>query len=128
MSLRLCAKDHPRVVSPKESSFQKLSGFPMMSGVRYFCQMKTIRIKVEGRVQGVFFRQSAQEQAINLGIKGTVKNCDDDSVELIATGTKEQLDKLVQWCREGPPQADVTNVTTQELSLQQFNHFSIIRY
>jgi len=90
--------------------------------------MKTIRIKVEGRVQGVFFRQSAQEQAINLGIKGTVKNCDDDSVEIIATGTKEQLDKLVQWCREGPPQADVTNVTTQELSLQQFNHFSIIRY
>ena len=90
--------------------------------------MKTIRIKVEGRVQGVFFRQSAQEQAINLGIKGTVKNCDDDSVEIIATGTKKQLDKLVQWCREGPPQADVTNVTTQELSLQQFNHFSIIRY
>ena len=90
--------------------------------------MQTIRIKVEGRVQGVFFRQSTQEKANQLGIKGTVKNCDDDSVEVIATGTKEQLDKLVAWCRKGPPKANVINVTTQELSLQTFYNFSIIRF
>ena len=90
--------------------------------------MQTIQIKVEGRVQGVFFRQSTQEKANQLGIKGTVKNCDDDSVEIIATGTKDQLDKLVVWCREGPPKANVINVTTQELSLQQFYNFSIIRH
>lgn len=90
--------------------------------------MQTIRIKVEGRVQGVFFRQSTQEKANQLGIKGTVKNCDDDSVEIIATGSKEQLDKLVAWCREGPPKANVISVSTQELSLQQFYNFSIIRY
>jgi acylphosphatase len=90
--------------------------------------MQTMRIKVEGRVQGVFFRQSTQEKATQLGIKGTVKNCDDDSVEIIATGTKDQIDKLVAWCREGPPKANVINVTTQELSLQQFYNFSIIRY
>ncbi len=79
-------------------------------------------------MQGVFFRQSTQEKANQLGIKGTVKNCDDDSVEIIATGTKEQLDKLVAWCWEGPSKATVINVTTQELSLQQFYNFSIIRY
>lgn len=79
-------------------------------------------------MQGVFFRQSTQEKANQLGIKGTVKNCDDDSVEIIATATKEQLDKLVTWCRKGPPKANVINVTTQELSLQQFYNFSIIRY
>ena len=90
--------------------------------------MKTIKIKVEGQVQGVFFRQTTQEKARELGLKGTVKNCDDDSVEIIATGTKEQLDKLINWCREGPPRATVTNVTTQELSLQTFYNFSIIRY
>jgi len=90
--------------------------------------MKTIKIKVEGQVQGVFFRQTTQEKARELGLKGTVKNCDDDSVEIIATGTKEQLDKLITWCREGPPRATVTNVTTQELSLQTFYNFSIIRY
>ena len=90
--------------------------------------MQTIRIKVEGSVQGVFFRQSTQEKANQLGIKGTVKNCDDDSVEIIATGTKDQINNLVAWCREGPPKANVINVTTQELSLQQFYNFSIIRY
>jgi acylphosphatase len=90
--------------------------------------MLTIKIKITGRVQGVFFRQSAQEHATKLGIKGTVENCEDDSVEIIATGTKEQLDKLVEWCRLGPPRAEVTDVTTQELSLQQFRNFSIIRF
>ena len=79
-------------------------------------------------MQGVFFRQSTQEKANQLGIKGTVKNCEDDNVEIIATGTKEQLDKLAAWCWEGPPKATVINVTTQELSLQQFYNFSIIRY
>ena len=90
--------------------------------------MKTIRIKIEGRVQGVFFRQSTQEKALHLGLKGTVKNCDDESVEIVATGEKEQLDKLVAWCWQGPPRAQVINVTTQELSLQQFNYFSIVRH
>jgi acylphosphatase len=90
--------------------------------------MQTIKIKVEGDVQGVFFRQSAQEKATELGIKGTVRNCNDDSVEIIATGSKEQLDKLVAWCWEGPPRAVVRNVTTQDISLQQFYNFSIIRY
>ena len=90
--------------------------------------MQTIKIKIEGEVQGVFFRQSTQEKAVQLGIKGTVRNCDDETVEIVATGTKEQLDQLVAWCRQGPPRANVINVTTQELSLQQFYNFSIIRY
>jgi len=90
--------------------------------------MQTVKIKVTGRVQGVFYRQSTQETAINLGIKGTVRNCDDNSVEIIATGTKEQLDKLITWCKQGPPRAKVSDITTQELSLQSFNNFSIIRY
>ncbi len=89
--------------------------------------MQTIKIKITGRVQGVFFRQSAKEKADNFGIKGTVKNCEDDSVEIVATGSKEQLDKLIAWCWHGPPRANVDNIITQELSLQLFNNFSIIR-
>jgi len=89
--------------------------------------MKTIRIKVSGRVQGVFYRQSTQEKAYELNLNGTVRNCEDDTVEIIATGHEEQLDKLIAWCRKGPPRAKVTGVFTQELSLQQFHNFSIIR-
>jgi acylphosphatase len=90
--------------------------------------MRTVRIKITGKVQGVFFRQSAQEKATALSIKGTVQNCEDDSVEVIATGTNEQLDQFIAWCRVGPPRAEVEKVTIQELSLQQFRNFSIIRY
>ena len=90
--------------------------------------MQTIKIIIKGRVQGVFFRQSAKEKADHLGIKGTVKNCEDDSVEIIATGEKEQLDKLITWCSEGPPHAVVTEIETQELSLQAFRNFSITRF
>lgn len=90
--------------------------------------MQTIRIKITGKVHGVFFRQGTQEIAYELGIKGTVKNCEDDTVEIFATGSKEQLDKLIAWCWNGPPRAKVISVSTQEVSLQQFNHFSIIRY
>ena len=89
--------------------------------------MKTIRIKVSGRVQGVFYRQGAQEIAYELHLKGTVRNCDDDTVEIVATGNDDQLNKLIAWCRKGPPRARVTDVSAQELPLQQFNYFSIIR-
>jgi acylphosphatase len=90
--------------------------------------MQTIQINVTGKVQGVFFRQSTLEKASDLNIKGTVKNCEDDSVEIIATGSKEQLDELISWCRLGPPRARVINVTAQEVPLQQFKNFSIICY
>jgi len=89
--------------------------------------MKTMRIRVHGRVHGVFFRQGTQEKAYDLGLTGSVRNCEDDTVEIIATGNKEKLDQLIAWCWQGPRKAQVTNVITQELSLQTFNHFSIIR-
>lgn len=90
--------------------------------------MQTIKIKVEGRVQGVFYRQATKEKAIELGVNGTVMNCDDDSVEIIATGDQDQLEIFIEWCRLGPPRAMVTNLTTQELPLQEFKNFSIIRF
>ena len=90
--------------------------------------MQTIKIKVDGKVQGVFYRQLAKEKANGLGIKGTVKNCDDDSVEIIATGEEKELKEFIQWCREGPPKAIVSRLTMQELSLQEFRNFSILYF
>ncbi|HMG67730.1 MAG TPA: acylphosphatase [Chitinophagaceae bacterium] len=90
--------------------------------------MKTVRIIIKGFVQGVFYRQSTLKKAEELGIKGTVRNCEDETVEIIAMGTKEQIDALISWCWQGPPRSKVSNVTVQELSLQPFNNFSIIRH
>ena len=90
--------------------------------------LQTIEINVSGRVQGVFYRQSTKEKAVELGIKGKVMNLDNGNVKIIVTGTKEQLNKLIDWCKTGPPKARVTHVDVQELSLQSFENFSIVRF
>ena len=89
--------------------------------------VKTVSIIVSGTVQGVFYRQSTRELATALGLKGQVRNRPDDTVEIIATGTDEQIEKLVKWCRIGPPKAEVIDVVVKELSLKTFDKFSVVR-
>ena len=87
----------------------------------------TYLILVTGEVQGVFFRQTAQEKARKLGVLGTVMNKEDGSVAIVATGTKELLDAFVAWCKEGPPRAKVKDVDVKEIPLQHFSTFTIER-
>jgi acylphosphatase len=89
--------------------------------------VQTISIIVKGKVQGVYYRQTTQEKAITLGITGTVRNLPDRNVKIIATGTKEQLDKLVAWCRQGPSRAEVVSLELKDEPLQEFDDFKIVR-
>jgi acylphosphatase len=89
--------------------------------------MKHLNIRVTGRVQGVFFRASAREVATKLQLRGFVRNEPDGSVYIEAEGPEEALKEFVAWCRQGPPHAVVTNVETQEGSLQQLDRFDIRR-
>jgi acylphosphatase len=89
--------------------------------------LQTISITVTGKVQGVFYRQSTRENAVAAGITGTVSNLPDGSVHIMATGTKDQLDKLLQWCRQGPAKATVTGVEAKDEPLQEFRDFRIVR-
>ena len=66
--------------------------------------------RVEGRVQGVWFRESTREQAERLGLTGHAINCADGSVEVLACGAPEALDTLARWLGEGPPMAEVSSV------------------
>jgi acylphosphatase len=90
--------------------------------------LQTISIIVSGKVQGVFFRQSTKEIAISIGLSGVVRNLSNGDVYIIATGTKEQLDKLADWCRQGPAKASVAGIAVQESPLLQFDGFSIQRF
>ncbi len=65
---------------------------------------------VRGRVQGVFYRASTQKVAQGLGLHGGVSNLPDGSVEVIAWGEHDALEKLREWLREGPPLARVEAV------------------
>ena len=71
------------------------------------------RFRVEGRVQGVWFRESTRRQAQPLGITGHARNLPDGSVEVLACGTPGALDQLAKWLQEGPSMANVTGVTAQ---------------
>ncbi|RYY54361.1 MAG: acylphosphatase [Chitinophagaceae bacterium] len=85
--------------------------------------MKTIRIRVTGKVQGVFYRKTAKDRAIELGVTGWVRNEDDGSVTIEATGDPEQLINLVAWCADGPPRAIVEDVKVENIPFQDFPHF-----
>jgi acylphosphatase len=72
--------------------------------------MKRIVIDVYGRVQGVFFRYNTKKTAKRLGLDGYVKNMSDGSVHIEAEGSKEKLEELLKFAKEGPPHARVDRV------------------
>jgi acylphosphatase len=87
-----------------------------------------VHLRIEGRVQGVFFRASTVQQAQRLGLTGWVRNSPDGSVEVLAEGPYATVESLVAWCRQGPPGAKVTNVDLRwEQPRQEFSTFSIKR-
>ena len=89
--------------------------------------LKTVSIIITGKVQGVYYRQSAKEKARELNVTGEVRNMPDDTVSVIATGTTEQLNQLIEWCKQGPTRARVINVTVDEIQTALFDKFSIVR-
>lgn len=74
---------------------------------------------ISGRVQGVFYRASCQEVAESYGLKGYVKNSPTGEVEVLAQGEKEKIEKLIEWCKKGPPGARVSEVETIWENLSQ---------
>lgn len=72
------------------------------------------RVVVRGRVQGVWFRQSTQTQALALGLTGWVRNREDGSVEAVFEGSAWDVDEMIEWCRQGPPRASVEDILIAE--------------
>lgn len=89
--------------------------------------IKHFNITVTGKVQGVFYRQLTLEMAKQLDIKGFVRNEANGNVFLEAEGTPDQLNKLVEWCKKGPPRAIVSKVDFTEGELKDFSKFEISR-
>jgi len=71
---------------------------------------KTVQVTIEGRVQGVAYRDWTQRTARSLGLAGWVRNRRDGSVEALFHGPAEAVDRMVELCREGPPAARVAEV------------------
>ncbi len=80
---------------------------------------------VSGRVQGVFFRASARHKAEQLGITGYARNSSDGRLEVLACGTKGQVDDFCAWLSQGPANAEVSNVSCQPTDIIPPRDFSV---
>ena len=71
-------------------------------------------LTIHGKVQGVYFRQSSKEIATTLNLNGWVKNNRDKTVSMLITGSKKNCNQMINWCKKGSNQANVTAIQVQE--------------
>jgi acylphosphatase len=72
-----------------------------------------VRVRISGRVQGVFFRAEARSRAESLGLAGWARNAADGSVEAVFEGDEARVRSMVDWCRRGPSGARVDDVEVE---------------
>jgi acylphosphatase len=89
--------------------------------------MPTFTLHITGKVQGVFFRQSVKDKALEFGLRGQTWNNPDGSVTIVVNGNLSEIEPLLEWCRQGPPRAQVNSVEISETADQDFPDFRIIR-
>jgi len=87
--------------------------------------LKSIKINIYGKVQGVGFRYRAVQKANDLGITGFVKNRADGSVYIEADGEPEILEQFVIWCKVGPSWSRVDNVKVDDIPYNNYKSFGI---
>ena len=76
--------------------------------------MPTTHLLIKGKVQGVFFRATAKEVAQEISVTGWIRNTDEGDVEALITGNKESIQRFIDWCKHGPPDAKVDQVIAAE--------------
>ncbi len=87
---------------------------------------KSVRVYIEGTVQGIFFRTFSKENAERLNVKGFVRNLEDGRVELFLEGDVDDVDKMVELCKTGPKHSNIKNVEVKPEKFQDFKTFKIL--
>ena len=82
---------------------------------------------VTGRVQGVSYRANTRDAARDAGVDGWVKNLDDGRVEAVFEGEEESVERMVEWCHEGSPAADVEGVDAEYGDPEGLSGFEVRR-
>ncbi len=80
---------------------------------------------LSGKVQGVYFRASSQQMAIELGLSGYARNLADGGVEVMVSGDKNNVNKILEWLTHGPSEAEVDKIELKQVELQEYSFCSI---
>jgi acylphosphatase len=86
-----------------------------------------VHVFVTGRVQGVGYRSNTRDAAHEAGVDGWVKNLDDGRVEAVFEGSKEAVERMVEWCHEGSPAANVESVDAEYGDPEGLSGFEVRR-
>lgn len=89
--------------------------------------MKHLDIRVIGKVQGVFYRETSKAVADQLGVKGLIRNEADGTVSIEAEGDDFSLELFLDFCHKGSDKADVERVEVSESDLKNYRNFEVVR-
>ena len=78
-------------------------------------EARCVSLRIHGRVQGVFYRANARAKGARLGLSGWVRNCDDGTVEALASGPAESIEEYIAWCHRGSPAARVGRIEIRDV-------------
>jgi len=86
---------------------------------------KCVRVSISGRVQGVGYRAWMAKRAVDLDLRGWVRNCSDGRVEAVLLGPADTIDAMIELCRRGPRLSSVTNVEISPVANEDWPDFSV---
>jgi acylphosphatase len=87
--------------------------------------VRSVRVTISGRVQGVFFRATCVELARDLGLAGSVRNLSDGRLSATFEGADDAVDRMLAWCREGPPMARVDALEIEDVPASDATGFRV---
>lgn len=87
---------------------------------------KSVRLYIDGTVQGVFFRNLIKENAERYNIKGFTRNLDNGKIEVFIEGDSDKVEKMIGLCKQGPKHAQIKNVEIKSEPFQGFKNFKVL--
>jgi len=87
---------------------------------------KSLRLYVEGAVQGIFYRNFVKENAEKYGVNGFVRNLEDGRIEVFLEGDGETVNKMIEICQQGPKHSQVKKITMKTEPFQGLKNFKVL--
>jgi acylphosphatase len=87
---------------------------------------KSVRLYIDGTVQGIFFRQFVKENAERYNVKGFTRNLEDGRIEIFLEGEIKDVDKMIELCKEGPKHSQIKRVEIKPERFQDFKTFKVL--